>query len=209
MKNSKELELPRKIFHMCFGTIYLFLYLTTEMTNVFISYTVGFYLITILSIYVVNGKTKNKLLMEATRESSPVKGLGSLIYLFGLSLTIVLENVFHIDKEIVVYAFITLSIGDGIATPIGKACGNFMKSKMFQKNYFAGFSAVIISTIVVCVILNFFEYTIQLEKIVLYVSFGMFLEFILGHKIIRKCAHNYCIDNFIIPVGIICLSIIL
>ena len=207
MQKKTNLELSRKLFHIFFGITYILFYLLLPF-HIFVIITALFGVITLMSMYIAN-TNKNSIFKNTARNSSPLKGIGSLLYLLGLIVVVILEQQGFISKEIVVYAFITLAVGDGLATPIGKASGSFMKSKLFSKSYLGYLGGIVGSLLVSFIILRIFNIPLILINMISLVIVGMTIELILGHRWIKKYAHIYALDNICIPLGIVIVAIAL
>ena len=209
MNNILTLELPRKGFHILFGIGYLTMYLLLGYTLLFWLFSGVLFTINIIAMKLANNPKWNKLFRSAIRKDSPLKGVGSLVYLIAAFITCSLEHYTKIETEILVYAIITLSVGDGLATIVGKASKTFMRSELFSKSYFGSIIGAIVSVLVILLICELFYFNQNIGHILGYVVLGMTIEFLLGWKYINKIANGYCLDNILIPLGIVIVSIVL
>ena len=204
MEKSKELELFRKIPHMITGIIYLAAFLYLGYSKVFVWGSCIVVCASILGIFLVRYVPWwHQVFRSMIREGNPIKGIGVPMYFGGMFIACSFHYFLGIPKDVVVYAIITLAIGDGIATIVGKSHLGVCRPFGYAKSYSGMIVGIILSLIVSGCFLIMFEMELNTFRILMYVTIGMIIEFLLVHK----KAHKYCLDNFVIPFGIVLLSI--
>lgn len=200
----KNLELPRKIPHMINGILYLALLHFLGYVSLFVLGSLVFLSLSFLGIWLVKKfPWWEKLFEKMIREENPIKGIGIPTYFSGMFLACTIQYFLNIRFEILVYAITTLAIGDGIATIVGKSHLGVFKPKGYPKSYSGMIVGTLLSMIISGLFLEYIGQEVKSMEILLYTSIGMIIEFFL----VSKKAHEYCIDNFAIPVGIILVSI--
>ncbi len=139
------------------------------------------------------------------RKDNPIKGIGVFTYFLGIFISCVIQFQWNLEIGILVCAIVTLSIGDGIATIVGKSKLGSFKSRHYPKSYSGMIIGILLSVFISYVIIHVYGFTMTFKEILLYCSIGMIIEFLL----ISKKSHEWCLDNFLIPIGIILISMLI
>jgi len=203
-KQIPNLELPRKVFHIFSGLIYLLVYLLFGYTNYFITFSIIMIVVSFICIKLFKASASfKKISRKFSRPENPIKGIGISLYLLGSFIAISLQHCFQLPVELTVYALVTLATGDGLASIVGKRYPNIFYSRRYEKSYFATIVAIIFSVLICLPFLYYSNLEINISEIIIYTSIGMIIELKMGSKKIRKIAHIYCLDNFTIPIGIV------
>lgn len=205
MENT-QLKIFRKLVHMINGIFYLIPFIIFGYTLVFIKTSLLLLALSLICMFLVFlFPSWERIFKKLIREDNPIKGIGVPMYLGGMFLACTMQHYLDIRIEILVYAIVTLSMGDGIATIVGKSSLGAFRPRNYPKSYSGMFIGTLLSIAVSYLLLVIFDLDIDIQEICIYTSIGMLIEFLLT----SKKSHEYCIDNFAIPIGIMLFSLII
>lgn len=197
------LELRRKVIHIVFGMVILMSYLDYLFINVkqlFVFYIIFLLVYILLVNKILIGSFLNsfsnfsKKLFE--RKSTDLPGIGGLMLLLGCYFPIVIG----LNDEIVTVIIVTLSMGDGFATLVGKYLGKLAIPISSSRSVLGTLGGLVATLITVNIFIVDFNTHLILVCIV-----GIVIELFAGilPEKWNKFISIYSLDNILIPVGII------
>lgn len=195
------LELRRKTTHIVFGVTVLMAYFGYWYANIKHVFIVRFIFV-LFYILLTNTSTINSLLFSISqfskklfeRKSTSVHGIGGLMLLFGCYLPILAGC----NQETVMVIIITLSIGDGFATIIGKYLGIHALYISKSRSLLGTLGGLIAALGVSILLIKDFDMRLGISCII-----GITIELFLGliSNKISKVVARYSLDNILIPTG--------
>ncbi len=202
------LELRRKISHIVFGVTILLAYFDNWLFSLEHSLLIRF-MIVLAYIVLTNTRTSHpklflysqilELIFERTR--TIFSGIGGLTLLAGISLPIYLG----LPETYIIIIILTLSLGDGTATIVGKYLGKYRIALSESRSLAGSLAGFITSLVGISMFVD-----INLEVVFL-CFIGITIELIAGlvPKKIGNIIAYYSLDNILIPVGMILVTTVL
>lgn len=200
--SEKFLELRRKVSHIVFGVTILCAYFDQWLWSLNQAFLFRLILV-IVYMALTNISFKNNKIQRLSniaknlfeRKDTSFSGIGGLTLLIGCYVSIWLG----LDSAYIVMVIVTLSVGDGFATLIGKYLGRYALPISNKRSIFGtlgGLGAALVVS----------HSMIELDtQLVVACIIGMVVELVLGllrHRTSSFVA-RFSIDNLLIPISMI------